>query len=99
MRIAGRGIGHRIDVDRAGRRIEPPDRAVAVARVPDATVRVGGDAVRTRVRRETILAHLAGLRIEAAEQARVHPGPPDRAVGELQRIARTLAEPPRPATL
>jgi hypothetical protein len=47
-RVARRRIGHRELGDLAGRRVEPPDRAVAVAGVPDHAVRVGGHRVRLR---------------------------------------------------
>ncbi len=92
MRIARRGIGHLVDGDLSGGRLELADRAVAVAGVPDVAGGVVDDAVRLGFGFESVFLHLTGFRIEAADQADELPVPPNRSVGSLQRIARALAE-------
>ena len=50
------------------------------------------DGVRLRHFRQVVFLLLAGLGIEVADQVAELPGPPDRAVFGLHRIARALAE-------
>ena len=92
MRIARVRIGHLEYGDAAGCRVQPAHRGVAVSHVPDVPGAIGDDAVRFHLRRQLEFLHLAGLRIEAADETAILAGPPDQAVGHLQRIARPLSE-------
>ena len=64
----GRGIGHRIDGDFPGGRVELADRSVLVAGVPDHARVIDRDRVRHGVGRQRVFLHLAGRRIDAPDQ-------------------------------
>ncbi len=92
VRVLRRRVGHLVDGHLAGLRIELADRAVAVAGVPDVAGRIEGHRMRQRLRRQRIFLHLAGSGVDPPNQVAELPGPPDRAVRRLDRIARALAQ-------
>ena len=92
VRVLRVGVGHLEFGDLARLRVELADGAVLVARVPDVAGVIEHHRVRHGVRRQRIFLHLAGLRVDAADQVGPLPGPPDAAVRRLHRVARALAE-------
>ena len=85
-------VGHLVDGDLTGLRIEIAERTVLVARVADIAPGIDLDGVRHRVGRQRIFLHLASGGIDTADQRAELPGPPDQAVGGLRRIAGALTE-------
>ena len=91
-RVAGRGVGHRIDGDLLGGRVELADRTVLVAGVPDHARVIDRDRVRHGVGRQRVFLHLASRRIDAPDQVAPLARPPDGAVRRLDRVAGALTE-------
>ena len=92
MGVPGRRVGHGMDGDLLRFHIELADGAVLVAGVPDIAGGIEGDAVGHGAGRQGELFHLAGRRVEAADQVAPLAGPPEGAVGRLNGIAGPLAE-------
>jgi len=73
-------------------RVDLADGAVHVAAVPGRALGIERDGVRLGVRRQLEFLHLAGDRIEPANQIAELTHPPDRTVRRLDGIARPLTE-------
>ena len=89
--VAGRRVRHAVDRDAAARGVHPADGAVLVARVPHVARRIEGHGMGLGAGRQRVLDHGPGRGIEPADQVAPLPGPPDRAVRALDRVARPLA--------
>src|SRR5215475_11938133 len=92
MRVARGRVGHGVLGDRAGARIEFADGTVAVARVPDVAVLVGGHAVGLGLCWQRVFPHVTGLRIDSPDEVAPLSSPPDGPIRCLHWVAGPLAE-------
>src|SRR5262249_58638005 len=94
MWIAGGGVGHFVFGDSPGARIEFADRPVAVPRVPDVALLVGGHGVWLGVFRQGVFPDFAGFGIELAYEIAPHPRPPYCAIRCLNGVTGPLPDRP-----
>ena len=93
MRVAGPVVRHQELLDLPGFRVEPPDVARPVSRVPHGSVAVHDEVVRTGAVVQVELLEVTGFRIQVGGVVGLLTHEPDLAVGADERVARAALFP------